>query len=51
METRNQNKHIDYLETVFNLIRIEHEAHMKVLKESKEERCNDTNFKLLLFGN
>lgn len=50
-ETRNQNKSIDSLETVFNLIRIEHETHIRILKESKEERCNDTNFKLLLFGN
>jgi GTP1/Obg family GTP-binding protein len=49
--TRYQNKHIDSLETVFNLIRIEHESHMRILKESKEESCNDTNFKLLLFGN
>ena len=48
-ETTSQNENIDSLETVFNLIRLEQEAHIKLLKESKEEECNNKNFRLLLF--
>jgi hypothetical protein len=51
IQETSHEKHIDSLETIFNLIRIEHEAHMKVLKESKKEKCNYDNFKLFLFGN
>ena len=49
-EISTQNKNIDSLETVFNLIRIEYEAHIALLKDSKEEKCNNNNFKLLIFN-
>lgn len=48
-EITSQNNNIDSLETVFNLVRLEHEAYIRLLKDSKEEKCNNKNFKLFLF--
>lgn len=50
-ETIDENKDIiNSLEMAFSLIKIEHEAHMKLLIDLKKEQCNKENFKLLLFG-
>ncbi|WP_153020025.1 hypothetical protein [Methanoculleus horonobensis] len=38
------------LESVFNLVKIEHEAHLAMLKTKKETLCSEENFKEILFG-
>jgi len=42
---------IDTLETIFKLVRIEHEAHLNLLKMKEQVDCNKDNFQLLLFCN
>ncbi|MDP3397198.1 MAG: hypothetical protein Q8S57_11125 [Methanoregula sp.] len=42
---------IDSLETIFKLVRIEHEAHLILLKNEGQSDCNKDNFQLLLFCN
>lgn len=50
-KTIGENKDIvNSLEMAFSLIKIEHEAHIKLLKNSKKDICNKDNFELLLFG-
>ncbi|KLK88489.1 hypothetical protein SZ63_05600 [Methanoculleus sediminis] len=38
------------LESVFNLVKIEHEAHLAMLKENKGTACSEDKFKKFLFG-
>lgn len=50
-EIQNDYDNIDSLETVFKLVRIEYDSHIKLLKESKNVNCNTDNFKMMLFCN
>ena len=50
-EIQSEYDNIDSLETVFKLIRIEYESHVKLLKSSKGENCSSDNFKMMLFCN
>ena len=50
-EIQNDYENIDSLETVFKLVRIEYESHIKLLKSSKAADCNSANFKMMLFCN
>ena len=38
------------LESVFNLVKIEHEAHLALLNGKKDTACSEDNFKEILFG-
>lgn len=42
---------IESLETIFKLVKVEHDAHLELLKESNSERCSQENFRMLLFCN
>lgn len=42
---------IESLETIFKLVKLEHEAHMELLKKSESEDCTIENFRMLLFCN
>jgi len=44
-------ENIDSLATIFKLVRIEHEAHLNLLKKEDQIECNKDNFQLLLFCN
>ncbi len=48
---KNYNYSLSSLENVFNLIKIEHEAHIEHLTQNKDTHCSEENFKDLLFGN
>ena len=49
-ETKIENESIHSLESIFKLVEIEHNSHMRLLKDSKEDKTNDDNFKDLLFA-
>jgi len=50
-EVKNDNSDIESLDTIFKLIRIEHDAHLQLLRSQKTQECSKSNFKILLFGN
>ncbi len=50
-EIQSDYENIDSLETVFKLVRIEYDSHIKLLKSSKMINCNSDNFKMMLFCN
>lgn len=43
------NEHIDSLDSIFYFVKIEHEAHLNLLKKSENVNCDVNNFRLLLF--
>ena len=50
-EIQSDYENIDSLDTVFKLVRIEYDSHIKLLKSSKTINCNSDNFKMMLFCN
>jgi len=49
-EIKIENENIDSLETIFRLVEIEHNSHLRLLKELKDEKTNFENFRELLFA-
>lgn len=49
-EIKTENENIDSLETIFRLVEIENNSHLRLLKELKDEKTNFENFRELLFG-
>lgn len=50
-EIQSNYGNIDSIETVFKLVRIEYDSHIKLLEDSKMVNCNKDNFKMMLFCN
>lgn len=50
-EIQDDYDNIESLDTIFKLVRIEHTAHLNLLKEENQKNCNPDNFQLLLFCN
>jgi len=46
----NYSNYINTFESIFNLIKFQHEMHIQYLKNSKGEICNNENYKNMLFG-
>lgn len=49
-EVKNDNPDLESLDMIFKFVRIEHDAHLGMLRNLKNQECMGDNFKLLLFG-
>lgn len=49
-DTLDKHGHVDSLDKAFMWINLEHETHMKILQNNKNNSCNYGNFEKLLFG-